>query len=243
MRRHLLLCAALLLASSGLVASLACDFNDTDSLTRCVEGILADGRPALRQLLDPLPLVDINGTYRNISWAATGARVHGLGDYRVQQLEIVHSAPLLITVRFGALWRRLLATAAGWFRVCGQVFGSRRCVSFTARPRILVFDFKASVVVYLHLAHRDGRLKVTPTGTQIDISVPDIRVTVNLDGFLGVLDKLLQKPSDKYANRLTQEFWVSHKKTVEDMAKKHLNMLVEQHLSPKLETLLKGIAP
>ena len=234
-----------LLTTVGLAAAPDCDLSSAASLTRCVRGILSDSanQPALRRLLDPLPLKDINETIGALNWSFTGVRVHGLSEYRIEHLEIRHSEKREVTVRFAARWRRLLASGAASFSLCNQVLDKKLCVSFDARPRVRVEDLMANMETRLQFAIGGERLKVTPVGTRIGINVPRIYVTVNLVGFLGVSDKLLKYPSNKFAKRLAKQMWVKHRKKVEELAKKHMNRLIEKHLSPKLETLLKGIAP
>ena len=80
-----------------------------------------------------------------------------------------------------------------------------------------------------------------PHGTKILISMTKLQVKVNLKGFLGFLDNMLNNPSDKYVQKLTEVWWNKNNATLVKKAEKFLNQIAEKHLSTELETALKGV--
>ena len=238
--RRALLFSILLLDVDSCSAGLSCDFRSAESLTSCVRGILEASHSALKELVDPMRIVDLNGT-GPIDWALTGVQVHGLGTFEIQNLQIKHSAPLLLTVKLDFKWPQVVGTGAGWFRACGKIFNKPQCVSFTAKPRLDVLNATADMETHLHLSLRDEGLRVMPTGTLIKFGIPKLKVTVNLNGFLRFLDQMLKNPSDKYAQRLAESWWSKNRETLQKKAEEHLNRLIDRHLSPNLGAVLKGI--
>ncbi|KAF0294702.1 hypothetical protein FJT64_007654 [Amphibalanus amphitrite] len=240
MGRGLLPAGLLLLAIVTSAAGITCNFRDAASLTSCVGSILSASRPALKKRFDPLRFRGVSGTGA-INWTLTGVQFHGLSQFQVIVLEVQHSANLSLTVQAALGWQRLAGSGAGWFSTCPRVLGKPQCFSFTARPRLRVEGAVASLATELYLSLRNGTLKVTPRNTQVGFDIEKLNVNVNLDGFLGVLDNMLRNPSDKYAEKLTKEWWTKNKPILENKAKKFLNQLVKKHLSQDLATLLKGV--
>ena len=199
--------------------------------------LLESGRNSLRSQFDPLPLEDMNGT--DPEWWITNTVMRGLSNYSIHHLHIVDADRSALRVEFNASWPALAIAAHGRLRYCRKILGKEHCFKLSGKPRISVKDPAGRLVTLLDVKLKNGKLQVNPRDTNIVINLSHIAVEMRLDGILGLLDKFLGFPSKIYASRLTNVWWKTEKKIIEDYVKIELHDLVK-YVSPRLAVLLQG---
>nr|QTP96541.1 adult cement protein 24 [Chelonibia testudinaria] len=231
----LLASAALLVVRSAQVP-LECDLDSSSSISHCLKQLLIKYRGKVASQADPLRLSNYDRGAVHI-WDIV---VRGLSGYNVDHLSVTFPHKMQIAVKASISWSHIFADASLKARGCKR-FIFKFCATVRARPHLSVGRTTGTLTTKLNVVRQpNGQLAAYASGTQVSLHLASIHVKANVRGFAGLVNRILGDPASKYATRAANKLWASKRARIQDMAKKALDKVVRENVSPHLGRLLKG---
>ena len=226
-----------------LVCSLGCQLDHPNQLKPCAQKVLDQYRPWLAHQFDPLRLPDYDGKSGRYQYWLSNIRVLGASQIQIKQLKVLpfgHNKALII---FSVYWRHLRAELNAKARGCRKIFWKRRCASLRGRPIIKVSHATASLSTVWQAAYVKDHIKIIPSRTKVTIRLGKIHVKLRLKGLAGLILKIFGKAVRRFVSRKVRKMWDRQRPKIEKRLSSNLEKLINKHVGPALQKVLRGRVP
>ncbi|KAF0287961.1 hypothetical protein FJT64_013647 [Amphibalanus amphitrite] len=217
-----------------------CDLSSPTSLSACVRNIIEASRPALKSKYDPIHIKSHSGGNKDLKWSVKDVYINGLSEFTIGKLD-VRLKGTKIAVDMGVSWPKVVGKAKARVHKCMKIFFHRQCFDAHGDATVKLIQPSVRLSTALALSLAAGKPKLSPSKTDIKVSLPGIHIDPKFDGAVGRILGMVKQPLDRFANKFAKKFWAQNKAKIEKLMEARFNELVVD-LSQKLPSLLTGLS-